>query len=309
MSQESYRSPIHFAVAAVAILSIVLSGHAAVSPVAAAPQVVRLWEGDAPGALGKADKDIPTLTVYLPDANTATGAAMVICPGGGYAVLSHHEGKGYAQWLNQMGITCFVLKYRLGTDGYRHPCMLQDAKRSVRLVRANAEKWKIDPKRIGIIGSSAGGHMVAMLVTHFDKGDPNAADPAERMSCRPDMGILCYPVISMDNYIHKGSRKYLIGENPSQKLIDETSAQKNVRPDTPPCFIWHTVADEAVPVQNSLMFANALQDADVPYDLHIYRDGDHGIGLGGAPTEPDDWHPWTADCRFWLKTQGFLKHQ
>jgi acetyl esterase/lipase len=275
----------------------------------AAPQVIRLWPGDAPGALGKADKDIPTLTVYLPDAGTATGAAMVICPGGGYAVLSHHEGKGYAQWLNQMGITCFVLKYRLGTDGYRHPCMLQDAKRSVRLVRANAEKWKIDPKRLGIIGSSAGGHMVAMLATHFDGGDPNAVDPVERQSCRPDTGILCYPVISMDSYIHKGSRKYLIGDNPSQKLIDETSAQKNVRPDTPPCFIWHTWADEAVPVENSLMFATALQDAEVPYDLHIYKDGEHGIGLGGAPTEPDEWHPWTVDCRFWLKTMGFLKRR
>jgi acetyl esterase/lipase len=231
---------------------------------------------------------------------------MVICPGGGYAVLSHHEGQGYAQWLNQMGITCFVLKYRLGTDGYHHPCMMEDGMRSIRLVRANAAKWKIDPKRVGMIGSSAGGHMVAMAVTHFDYGDPNASDPVERQSSRPDTGILCYPVISMEKHVHRGSRMYLLGDNPPQALLDYTSAEKNVRRDTPSCFIWQTYADEAVPVQNSLMFANALQEARIPYDLHIYKDGPHGLGVGGTPTDPEDRHPWTVDCHFWLRTIGFL---
>ena len=315
MPRQSYPNPIHCAIA-MTILSIAsLAGcHTAMtSPLAAGKpvdlQVIRLWPGDAPGALGKDVHDIPTLTVYLPDPNTATGAAMVICPGGGYAVLSHPEGKGYAQWLGQMGITCFVLRYRLGTDGYRHPCMLQDAARSVRLIRARATQWSIDPHRVGIIGSSAGGHMVATLVTHFDGGDPKATDPIERQSCRPDTGILCYPVITMGKLAHKGSRRNLLGNNPSQELIDELSAEKHVTKDTPPCFIWSTVADEAVPVQNSLMFAAAFQDAGVPYDLHIYRNGSHGMGVGGTPTDPEDRHPWTEDCKFWLKTQGFLKRQ
>jgi acetyl esterase/lipase len=280
---------------------------APVAPKAPAPQVLRLWQGDAPGALGKEDKDIPTLTIYPADPAKATGAAMVIFPGGGYAILSDFEGEGYAKWLNRMGIAGFVVKYRLGTDGYRHPCMLQDAQRAVRMVRANAKEWNVDPKRVGVIGSSAGGHMVAMLATHFDKGNPDAADPIERQSCRPDLGVLCYPVISMDKYIHRGSKKFLIGENPSQALIDETSADKNVRPDTPPCFLWHSGADEAVPVQNSLLFAAALQNAKVPYDLHIYTEGEHGIGLGADVDDPDNFHPWTIDCHYWLKVMGFLK--
>ena len=151
-----------------------------------------LWPEGAPGALGKEDKDIPTLTPYLPDPANATGAAIVICPGGGYGHLAPHEGADYARFLNESGIAGFVLKYRLGSDGYRHPAMLQDAARAVRTVRARTDEWKLDAKRIGIMGSSAGGHLASTLLTHFDAGKPDAADPIERQSSRPNLGILCY---------------------------------------------------------------------------------------------------------------------
>ena len=150
-----------------------------------------LWPAGAPGALGKDDKDVPTLTPYLPDAAKATGAAIVICPGGGYAHLANHEGEHYARWLNEHGVAGFVLKYRLAPAGYRHPAMLQDAARAVRTVRARAGEWKLDPKKVGIMGSSAGGHLASTLVTHFDAGKPDAADPIERQSSRPDVGIDC----------------------------------------------------------------------------------------------------------------------
>src|SRR5580693_9034431 len=166
---------------------------------------VPLWPDGAPGALGTSSNDIPTLTAYLPDATNATGAAMVICPGGGYAHLAPHEGNDYALWLNQHGVTCFVLKYRLGSNGYHYPAEFLDGERAMRWVRAHADEYKIDPKRIGIMGSSAGGHMASMLLTHFDSGDKNSADVIERQSSRPALGILCYPVITMGEFAHKGS--------------------------------------------------------------------------------------------------------
>src|SRR4051794_18373161 len=167
-----------------------------------------LWPDGAPGALGKGDKDVPTLTPFFPKPDKATGAALVICPGGGYAGLANHEGEHYARFLNEQGIAGFVLKYRLGAAGYRHPAMLQDAARAIRTVRARAEEWKLDPKRIGIMGSSAGGHLTSTLLTHFDPGKADAPDPLDRQSCRPDIGILCYPVISLREtpYTHTGSR-------------------------------------------------------------------------------------------------------
>src|SRR5262245_35069279 len=158
---------------------------------------ILLWPDGAPGALGTEDKDKPSLTPYLPDADKASGAAIVVCPGGGYGGLAPHEGPDYALYLREQGIAAFVLKYRLGSHNYRYPRMLEDAQRAVRLVRARAEEWKVDPKRVGIMGSSAGGHLASTAVTHFDAGKPDAADPIERQSCRPDLGILCYPVISM----------------------------------------------------------------------------------------------------------------
>lgn len=259
-----------------------------------------LWPDGAPGALGVADKDIPTLTVQTADPAVATGAAMVILPGGGYGGLAGHEGKGYADWLVTNGITCFVVKYRLGSAGYRHPVMLQDAARAVRVVRARAAEFKIDPKRVGIIGSSAGGHLASTLLTHFDAGKTDAADAVERQSSRPDLGILCYPVISMGPNTHQGSKNNLLGKEPAAELVQLLSNETQVSKDTPPCFLWHTVEDKAVKVENSLDFAAALQRAGVPFDLHVYQKGAHGLGLGKN-------HPWAADCLFWLREQKFVK--
>src|SRR5438093_12230301 len=174
-----------------------------------------LWPDGAPGALGKQDQDVPTLTPYLSESGMASGAAMVILPGGGYGGLAPHEGKGYAEWVVTNGISCFVVKYRLGSQGYRHPRMLEDAARAVRVVRARAGEWKLDPKRVGIMGSSAGGHLASTLLTHFDAGSLGASDPVERQSSRPDVGILCYPVITMGPNTHQGSKNNLLGSEPS----------------------------------------------------------------------------------------------
>lgn len=268
--------------------------------VAHAQTTLPLWPDGTPGALGTADKDTPTMTVLMADPAIATGAAMVILPGGGYGGLAGHEGKGYADWLVTNGITCFVVKYRLGSAGYRHPVMLQDAARAVRVVRARAEEFKIDPKRVGIIGSSAGGHLASTLLTHFDAGKAEAADPIERQSSRPDLGILCYAVITMGPNTHQGSKNNLLGKEPSPELVKLLSNETQVTKDTPPCFLWHTAEDKAVKVENSLEFAAALQRAGVPFDLHVYQKGGHGMGLGKN-------HPWAADCIFWLREQKFVK--
>jgi len=268
---------------------------------------VVLWPDGAPGALGKDDKDIPTLTPFWPAPEIATGAGMVVCPGGGYGVLADHEGAGYAHWLNSQGIAAFVLKYRLGSSGYRHPRMLQDAARALRLVRFHTAEWKLDSQRLGIIGSSAGGHLASTLLTHFDAGQPDAADPIDRVSCRPDLGVLCYAVITMGDETHRGSRDNLLGENPSPALIQELSNQLHVTRETPPCFIFHTYDDTVVPVENSLQFAAALRQAKVPFELHVYEHGAHGLGLGAKSADPAQTHPWTRECQRWLKEQGFGK--
>jgi acetyl esterase/lipase len=271
-----------------------------------------LWPDGAPGALGTADKDIPTLTPYWPDPEKTTAVAIVICPGGGYGGLAGHEGRDYALWLNERGITGFVLKYRLGPGGYKHPAMMNDVNRAIRYVRANAESWKLDPKRVGVMGSSAGGHLASTAMTHFDAGDANASDPVERASSRPDFGILCYAVISMGANTHAGSKENLLGKNPSEELVKLLSNELQVTKDTPTCFIWHTDADNAVKVENSLEFAAALRRNGVPFDLHIYEKGGHGMGLGMHPyepgkTDPARLHPWTRDLDFWLKQHEFAK--
>ncbi len=271
-----------------------------------------LWPHEAPGALGSTPFDIPTLTPFVPEPAKATGAAMVICPGGGYGGLAAHEGAGYAEWLAENGVTAFVLEYRLGSHGYRHPAMLWDAARAVRYVRANCAKWGgVDPKRIGIMGSSAGGHLASTLLTHFDGGQPEAADPIDRASSRPDLGILCYPVISMEDLnTHNGSRDNLLGENPAQELAENLSNEKQVRNQTPPCFIFHTWEDGAVKVENSIDFARALREHGVAFDLHVYQKGGHGMGLGKDetdPANPSKHHPWANDCLYWLSAQGFVK--
>ena len=273
----------------------------------AAPlEPIPLWPQGAPGALGDKDDDKPTLTAFLPAPEKATGAAVVICPGGGYGGLAPHEGAGYAEWLAENGIAGIVLKYRLGSKGYRHPAMLNDAARAVRLTRAKAGEWKIDVKRVGIMGSSAGGHLASTLLTHFDAGKADAADPVERLSSRPDVGILCYAVISMGPNTHGGSKQNLLGKEPAPELVELLSNEKQVTKETPPCFIWHTWEDSAVKVENSLDFAAALRKAGVPFDLHVYQKGAHGMGLGGGRAGGEH-HPWAADCLFWLKERGFAK--
>jgi acetyl esterase/lipase len=265
-----------------------------------------LWPQGAPGALGTNSEDIPMITAYRPPASNVSGAAMVICPGGGYEHLAPHEGGDYALWLNQHGVTCFVLKYRLGSNGYRHPAMLQDAARAVRWVRAHADEYQIDPLRVGIMGSSAGGHLAATLLTHFDEGDAHAADPVERQSSRPDLGVLCYAVITMGYNSHVGSRYNLLGTNQTPELIKELSNELQVKTNTPPCFIWTTDEDGVVPMENSMLFASALRRKRVAFELHIYEKGPHGMGLGDKPpfTHP---HPWAADCLFWLNQHHFTK--
>lgn len=266
-----------------------------------------LWPEGAPGALGTNASDIPTLTVFLPDPTNATGAAMVICPGGAYGHLADHEGSVYAQWLNEHGIAGFVLKYRLGPR-YHHPAMLQDVSRALRLVRARAGEWNVDPNRIGVMGSSAGGHLASTLITHFSDGSPAAVDPIERVSSRPDLAILCYPVITLQEpLVHRGSKINLLGNHPAPELVEELSSERQVTTNTPPCFIWATYEDKTVPVENSLIFAEALRKAHVPFDLHIYQKGPHGLGLGSRKYEPEKFLPWTGDCIYWLKQHGFAK--
>ena len=278
----------------------------------AAAEPIRLWQGDAPGALGQAPQDIPTLTRFTPPAGKATGAAVVICPGGGYGALAGHEGQGYAEYLAANGIDGFVLQYRLGSHGYRHPVMLNDAQRAIRLVRANASQWGLDPHRIGIMGSSAGGHLASTAIVHFDAGNPAAAEEVEKQSCRPDFGILCYAVISMrDGVTHGGSRANLLGNDPDPKLIAWLSSDEQVTKETPPCFVWSTGEDTAVPVENSMRFVAAMQKAGVAYDFHVYQKGPHGIGLAtGRPgLAKGEVHPWGKDLVFWFNENGWLKQR
>ncbi|HEU5089116.1 MAG TPA: alpha/beta hydrolase [Roseiflexaceae bacterium] len=268
-------------------------------------QPIPLWPEQAPGALATDPDPMPTITPYLAARDVATGAAMVILPGGGYGALAAHEGHDYAVWLNAHGISCFVTRYRLGSAGYRHPTMLTDAARALRFVRAHAAQWRLDPKRIGMMGSSAGGHLAATLLTHFDHGQPDADDHIERQSSRPALGILCYPVISMTEWGHAGSRTNLLGENPTPELLHDLSNDQQVTPETPACFVWHTWEDASVPVENSLLFAAALRRHGVPFDLHVYQQGRHGIGL--ADTAPfANPHPWTHDLLFWLRIHNFV---
>lgn len=277
------------------------------NPAAFAADPLPLWPTGAPGALGSRSNDIPTLTPFPVATDTASGAAMIICPGGGYGGLAAHEGADYALYLNRLGISCFVLKYRLGSHGYRHPSMLQDVQRAIRTVRSRAAEWSLDPGKIGVMGSSAGGHLASTAVTHFDAGNPEAPDPIDRVSSRPDLGVLCYPVITMGPFTHAGSRQNLLGTNPPPALVWELSNELQVTPRTPPCFLWHTQEDTAVPVENSLQFAAALQKAKVPYDLHVYEKGRHGIGLASKPPEFAGVHPWALDLSYWLKQRGFTR--
>lgn len=282
------------------IVATVLHASAHAQPKAG--EAVPLWPGGAPGALGGEPADVPTVTVFpAPDAR-GPAPAIVVCPGGGYGGLAGHEAEPIARWLNTLGITGVVLKYRLGPR-YHHPVMLQDARRAVRTVRANAATWNVDPKRVGILGFSAGGHLAATASTQFDAGDPNASDAVDRQSSRPDVSVLVYPVITMtDPHTHAGSRKNLLGERPTQEQVDAMSAEKRVTKETPPAFIFHTADDQAVPVENALVYATALRKHGVPFELHVYEHGRHGVGL--AQDDPV-LGTWPARCADWLARRGF----
>jgi len=262
-----------------------------------------LWPAGAPGAVGNEAADIPTLTPYLPPREKATGAAIVVCPGGGYDHLAEHEGGPVAEWLNSLGIAAFVLKYRLGPR-YHHPAPLQDAARAIRLVRSRAAEWQIDPQRIGILGFSAGGHLASTIATHFDGGRPGDADVIERVSSRPDLLILIYPVITMKEKAHAGSKLKLLGENPSPELVAQLSNEEHVTRETPPTFLVHAMSDPGVPVENSLMFAGALRRAGVPREIHLYERGGHGFGL--AKDDPV-LSTWPDRCVTWLRLHGFVR--
>ena len=273
---------------------------------AAEPKTELLWPGGAPGAKGDKPADKPTLTICLPDGDRAAGSAVVICPGGGYAVLAAgHEGRDIARWLNGMGVAGFILEYRHRQRGYGHPAPLQDAQRAIRTVRARAAQWKIDPQKIGIMGFSAGGHLASTAGTHFDKGNPEAGDPVERASCRPDFMILCYPVIAFgEPYTHRGSQRNLIGKDPDPKLVRSLSNEKQVTAETPPAFLFHTDEDTGVPPENSIFFYLALRRAKVPAELHVYRRGRHGLGLAAKTPGTSS---WPRCCEEWMRGQGLLR--
>ena len=270
--------------------------------VRAAPETpIVLWPGGAPGALGSEPVDVPTLTPYLPPKDKATGAAIIVCPGGGYTHLADHEGQPVAEWLNSLGVTAFVLKYRFGPR-YHHPAPMQDAARAIRIVRARAVEWRLDPQRIGILGFSAGGHLASTVGTHFDSGNPNAVDAIERVSSRPNLMILIYPVITMRDKTHAGSKKSLLGDEPAPELVTLLSNDEQVTKETPPTFLVHTTTDTAVPVENSLLFASALRKAGVPFEFHLYERGPHGFGLGG---KDPILATWPERCADWLRLHGF----
>ncbi|MEP6787195.1 MAG: alpha/beta hydrolase [Acidobacteriota bacterium] len=265
---------------------------------------IPLWEKGAPNAEGKEPIDIPTITPFLAPKETATGAAIVVLPGGGYSHLSDiKEGSDVAKWLNSLGISAFVVKYRLGMK-YHQPNQLLDAARSLRLVRSKAKEWGVLPDHIGILGFSAGGHLASTLGTHFDGGKADAPDEIDRVSSRPDLMILIYPVITMGEFTHNGSKLNLLGENPTPELLKLYSNELQVTKDTTPTFLAHSVADPGVPVENSLMFAEALRKAHVPFEIHLYEQGPHGFGL--APTNPV-LASWTDRCADWLGLHGFTK--
>ena len=264
------------------------------------PPAFPLWSGGAPGAQGSEEKDIPTLTPWI--AKNPNGKAIIVCPGGGYGALAvDHEGKQIAQWLNSQGISAFVLRYRLGPK-YRHPAMIHDAQRALRTVRFRAAGYQVNPAKIGIMGFSAGGHLSATAATHFDAGNAAGADPIDRVGSRPDFAVLAYPVITLTDepYVHKGSRRNLLGDNPDAKLVDNLSNERAVTRDTPPCFLFHTDADSAVPPENSVLFYLALRKHGVPAELHIYEKGPHGVGLAWSDIALSSWPARLAD---WLRNR------
>ncbi len=272
---------------------------------AALHKVELLWPGGAPGAKGEREGDKPSLTIYLPSKENATGAAVVICPGGGYGHLSmDREGHQIAQRLNSIGVAGFILKYRHQGVGYGHPAPLQDAQRAIRIVRSRSKEWGIDPSRIGIMGFSAGGHLASSAGTHSQNNYYEPSDAIDESSCRPDFMILLYPVITLaDSYTHRGSRENLLGDNPEAKLVENLSNETQVTLKTPPTFLVHSDQDKSVPAENSIYFYLALRKAGVSAEMHIYQHGSHGTAIEekfGVISS------WPDRCDDWMRGRGLL---
>jgi acetyl esterase/lipase len=256
------------------------------------PERMALWPGDAP-------KSKAAITLHRPA--KPNGAAVVICPGGGYGTLvTGAEGHGVAQWLNEHGITGIVLEYEL--PGGRPQVPLADAQRALRTARANAEAWNIDPKRIGVMGFSAGGHLASTAGTHFDAGDADAADPVERVSCRPDFMVLIYPVITMGDKTHGGSRRNLLGDNPTAEAIQYFSNEKQVTKDTPPAYLAHAKDDRVVVPENSAMFHAALKEHGIASEYLELPSGGHGLNGYRGPM----WEAWKSGSLKWLAEQKMI---
>jgi acetyl esterase/lipase len=266
------------------------------------PFTVNVWPKSVPGNRGIDNPVVPTLTVYKAPADKSTGTAVVVCPGGGYGHLAvDHEGKQVCEWLNSNGITGVMLKYRIAP--YKNPIQQRDALQAMRMVRFNAKEWGIDPDKVGILGFSAGGHLASTVGTHFDFGNPSSREEVYKLSSKPDFMILIYPVVTMsDPYTHKGSRKNLLGDDPSQQDIDDLSNEKQVVPYMPPTFLVHTAEDKAVPVENSLNLYTAMRHVGAPVTMHLFEKGRHGFGL--APKDPV-LSKWPELCIDWIKQSGF----
>ncbi|MFD2034687.1 alpha/beta hydrolase [Belliella marina] len=284
-------------------------------------KTIDLWKGQVPGAIiyssyqqsvDSADNWVkmrfvtdPTLVMYQAPAEKANGTAVIICPGGGYWGLAvSHEGEQVAQWLNSLGVTAFVLNYRLPNDSImvdKSIAPLQDGQEAIRTVRRRATEWGIDPYKIGIMGFSAGGHLASSVSTHYNE---EVYDLVDNTSARPDFSLLIYPVISMDEHItHAGSKSNLLGENPSPEQVNRFSNELQVSSDTPPAFLVHSMDDGAVPVQNSIGYALALEKHQVRSELHIYQSGGHGYGMGRSKNTESS---WPEACSKWLESSGFL---
>ena len=299
---------------ALPLICSLLLGADPTPPTATISPTQDLWADKIPGPVSKDEKNVPTLTAHLAPKEKANGCAVVICPGGGYSGrATNHEGTQIAQWLNERGVHAFILKYRTVGESKipapLEPGPMLDVQRAIRTVRAEAKRignrFDVDPKRIGVWGFSAGGHLASTAATHFDDGKADSTDPIEKVSCRPDFAILAYPVITMDEKTHSGSRNNLIGSKPDPKLVEFYSNEKQVTSKTPPTFLFHTVEDKAVPIENSRLFKAACEKAGVPVELVEYEKGQHGVGLGLNTKLP--LAEWSVKLEEWMKKRGVLE--
>ncbi len=262
--------------------------------------MIDIWNGEIPGYNPDIEDIAPTLDPYIMTGEEIRGAVL-ICPGGGYGLRADHEGRPVAEWLNSLGLSVFVLHYRVAP--YHYPYPILDAKRAIRYIRYRSNEWNINTEKICVLGFSAGGHLASTIGTNFDYGDIDSKDPIERESCRPDAMVLSYPVISFSKYAHQGSINNLLGSNYDKNMIENLSSEKNVTQHTPATFIWHTANDESVPVENTLLFSSALSKHNVPFETHIFAEGKHGLGLA---EEKADLAVWTKLCSNWFKNHGFI---